>query len=65
MIPNNYYVAIHSPDLKRWILAMRKEFYSLVENNTFEWQKTTKNKNVIGNRWFFTMKSKSDRGREF
>ena len=31
MIPNNYFDAIHSPDLKRWILAVRKEFESLVE----------------------------------
>ena len=37
MIPTNYSEAINSPDSKRWILAMWKEFDSLVENNTFEW----------------------------
>ena len=50
MIPTNYSEAINSPDLKRWILAMRKEFDSLVENNTFELQKASKNKDIIGSR---------------
>ena len=65
MIPNNYYEALHSPDSIRRILAMRKEFDSLLENNAFEWQKALQNKNIIGSRWFFNIKSKSDGGHEF
>ena len=64
MIPSNYSEAINSPDSKRWILAMRKEFDSLAENDTFEWQKAPKNKNIIGCRWFFTIKSKCNGGHE-
>ena len=56
MIPVNYSEDVNSPDSKKWILAMRKEFDSLVENNTFEWQKALKNKNIIGSRWFFYYK---------
>ena len=65
MIPTNYSKAINSPDSKRWILAMRKELDFLVENNTFEWQKALKNKNIISSRRFFTIKSKSDEGHEY
>ena len=65
MIPANYSEVVNSSDSKRWILALRKEFDSLVENNTFEWQKALKNKNIIGSRCFFTIKSKSDRGHEY
>ena len=59
MIPTN------SLDSKRWILAMRKEFNFLVENNTFEWEKVPKIKilSVLG--VFFTIKSKSNGGHEF
>ena len=66
MIPANYSKAVNSPDLNKWILTMRREFGSLIENNTFEWQKTLKNKNIIGSRclFFFTIKSKSDRSHE-
>ena len=38
---------------------MRREFDSLVKNNTFEWLKVSKNKNIIGSRWFFTKKVKA------
>ena len=53
MIPANYSEAANSPDSKKWILAMRKEFDSLIENNTFERQKALRNKNNIGDRWNF------------
>ena len=42
MIPANYSEAVNSVDLNDWILAMKREFDSLVENNTFEWQKVPK-----------------------
>ena len=47
MISTNYSEALNSQDSKRWILAMKKDFGSLVENNFFEWQKAPKNKNII------------------
>ena len=65
MILANYSKAVNSPDSKKWILAMKREFDSLVENNTLEWQKALKNKNIIGSRCFFTIKSKSDRSHEY
>ena len=65
MIPTNYTEGINSEDSKNWILAMQKEFDSLVENNTFEWQKAPRNKTIVGSRWFFTIKSKSDGSHEY
>ena len=56
-IPTNYTEAVNSDN---WILVMRREFDSLVENNIFEWQKAPRNKNIVSSRWFFTRKSKSD-----
>ena len=44
--PPNYTVAINSLDCKNWISTMRREFDSL-ENNTFEWQKAPRNKNIV------------------
>ena len=55
-----YYV-----DSNNWILAMRREFHSLVKNNTFEWQKAPRNKNIGSSRLFFTIKSKSDGSHEY
>ena len=60
-IPTNYTEAINSVESKNCILVMRKEFYPLVENNTLEWQKAPRNKNIVGSRCFFTVKNKSDR----
>ena len=44
---------------------MQKEFDSFVENNTFEWQKASRNKNIVGSRLFFTIKSKSGGSHEY
>ena len=59
-IPTNYTEAVNSLYVDNRILAMRREFDSRVENNTFEWQKAPRNKNIIGRRCFFTIKSKRD-----
>ena len=56
MIPANYSEAVNSPDSKKWILVMRREFDSLEKNNTFEWQEALKNKNIHSSRWFFYYK---------
>ena len=60
-----YSVAINSVDSNNWILAINREFDSLIEYNTFEWQKAPRNKNIVGSRWIFTMKSKSNRSHEY
>ena len=44
MIPTNYTEAVNSVYLESWILAMQREFDSFIENNTFEWQKVSRNK---------------------
>ena len=65
-IPTNYTDAINSMDSDNWILAMRKEFDSFVENNTFEWQRAPRNKNIVGSRcFFFTIKRKNDGSYEY
>ena len=56
-IPAHYSEAVNSVNSNNWILPMRGEFDSLVENSTFEWQKAPKNKTIIGCRCFFTNKS--------
>ena len=59
MITAKYSVAINSVDSNNWILAINREFDSLIENNTFEWQKAPRNKNI------FTLKSKSNGSHEY
>ena len=44
---------------------MHKEFDSLVENSTFEWQKAPKDKNIVGSKWVYTLKYKQDRSYEY
>ena len=56
MIPVNHTEAVNSVDTNNWILAMWREFDSLVENNTFEWQKAPRNKNIVSSGWFFYYK---------
>ena len=51
---------INSVDSDNWILVMRKEFDSLVENNTFELEKAPRTENIVGSWWIFAIKSKSD-----
>ena len=58
MISANYAEAINSVDSHNWILAMKREFDSLVEKNTFEWQKAPRNKSIVCSWRVFTIKSK-------
>ena len=64
-IPTNYTEAINSEDSQYWVSAMCKKFDSLVENNTFQWQKALKDKNIVGSRWVFTLKYKQDESYEY
>ena len=54
-IPANYCEVGNSVDSNNWIFAMKREFDSLVENNTFEWQKVQKNWNIISSKCFFLL----------
>ena len=65
MITAKYSAAINSVDSNNWILRINREFDSLIENNTFEWQKAPRNKNIFSSRWIFTMKSKSNGSHEY
>ena len=65
-IPTNYTEAFNSVNSNNWILAMRREFDSLIENDIFEWQKAPRNINIVGCKYFFfTIKSKSDGSDEY
>ena len=57
-IPTNYTEAINSEDSVYWVSAMQKEFDFFVENNTFEWQKAPRDKNIVSRRWLYTIKSR-------
>ena len=50
MVPDNYSEAVNSPDSNKWILAMRREFDSLVENITLNGRRPLKIKilSVVG-----------------
>ena len=61
-IPTNYTEAINS---EYWVSTMQKEFDSLVKNNTFKWQKSPKDENIVGSRWVYTLKYKQDRIYEY
>ena len=63
MILASYAEAVKSVNSNNWILAMKREFDSLVENNTFEWQKVPRNKNIVGS-WFLLQKV-SDRSHKY
>ena len=64
-ILTNYTEAINSVDSEYWVSAMQKEFHSLVENNTFELQKPSKDKNIVGSRWVYTLKYKQGGSYEY
>ena len=55
-IPTDFTEAVNSVESNTWILAMWGEIDSLVENNTFEWKKASRNKNIVGSKWFFYYK---------
>ena len=52
-IPTNYTEVVNSVDSV--ILVMRREFDTLIENNTFESKKALINKNIVGIRCFFLL----------
>ena len=49
-IPTNYTEAMTQRTLNTGFSIMRKEFDSLVENNTFEVQKAPGDKNIVSSR---------------
>ena len=61
----NHAEAINSEVLEYWVSAMQKEFDSLLENNTFELKKVSKDKNIVGSKWVYTLKYKDDGSYEY
>jgi len=52
--------ALNSPDKDEWVQAMRKEYTSLIKNDTWEYVKKPENANVLTAKWVF--KRKPDKG---
>lgn len=56
-IPNTYEDAIQSPDREKWIEAMKDEINSIEENKTWDLVELPANKNLVDNKWVFTVKT--------
>ncbi|CAB4030147.1 uncharacterized protein K02A2.6-like, partial [Paramuricea clavata] len=56
-IPACYLQAVNSPDSARWKKAMDEEFDSLVSNETFTLTMVPPNREIVGGKWVYTIKS--------
>ncbi|CAB4039167.1 Retrovirus-related Pol poly from transposon TNT 1-94, partial [Paramuricea clavata] len=56
-IPACYSQAVNSPDSARWKKAMDEEFDSLVSNETFTLTMVPPNREIVGGKWVYTIKS--------
>jgi hypothetical protein len=52
----NYKDAINCPDAKKWILAIKDEYDSLMENKTWSITTCPKGRNPVKSRWAFNIK---------
>ena len=59
-IPSSFKQAKMSPQWADWKVAMDKEMQSIDENDTWELVPRPKHMNVIGSRWVYDLKVKSD-----
>ena len=55
--PSNYEEAIFCENLEKWKEAMKDEFEALGENDTFEYVTLPPDKNLVGSRWVYCVKS--------
>ncbi|XP_021992185.1 uncharacterized mitochondrial protein AtMg00820-like [Helianthus annuus] len=55
--PNTFHSASKDP---KWINAMEEEFHALIKNNTWTLVPRPSNANVVGSKWIFRTKFKSD-----
>ncbi|XP_055840140.1 uncharacterized protein LOC129907788 isoform X2 [Episyrphus balteatus] len=58
--PINVKEALESANAMKWRDAMRKEYSSLVENNTWDLVSEPKHQNIIGCKWVFATKRNAD-----
>ena len=58
--PKSFKDALNSPDSQKWDHALKSEYESLMKNDTWSLVPRPKNVNVVGNRWVFKVKRKSD-----
>ena len=56
-IPQSYQEAISSPRSHEWQKAMEDEMHALRENDTFELTTIPKDKNAVGGRWVYAIKT--------
>ena len=56
-IPSCYAQAISSPDSTSWKRAMDEEIHSLESNDTYELTALPHNREVVGGKWVYTIKS--------
>ena len=56
-IPSCYAQAINSPDSTSWKRAMDEEIHSLESNDTYELTALPHNREVVGGKWVYTIKS--------
>ena len=59
-LPITYEQALKSDDASKWEEAMSNEMKALEENNTFEITTLPPDKNVVGGKWVFTIKTGVD-----
>ena len=56
-IPASYSKAVNSPQVTEWKTAMDEEFNSLIENETFILTPISQNREIVGGKWVYTIKS--------
>lgn len=58
--PENYNQAVKCDEKEKWLIAMKEEFNSLIQNKTWELIEKPKNASVIDNKWVYKIKYKSN-----
>ena len=64
-IPASYSEAVNSPQATEWKTAMDEEFNSLIENETFILNPIPQNREIVGGKWVYTIKSGSNNEETF
>ena len=59
-IPKSYEEAVKSPDAEHWRSAMRDEYESLTDNNTWTVKPLPTNQSVVGGKWVYDVKLNKD-----
>ena len=59
-IPKSYEEAVKSPDAEHWRSAMRDEYKSLTDNNTWTVKPLPTNQSVVGGKWVYDVKLNKD-----